>query len=148
MNNPLLIKGCRIIDLGNRLDKTGDLLIDGERILRYLDMYSDMLESEYRIIDAQGMIVCPGFIDLHCHLRQPGYEEKETIVTGTRAAVKGGFTTICCMPNTNPVLDNPDTIKLVQDIVDNESPINVIPIASITKGRQGQASGRAALQAS
>ena len=138
MNNPLLIKGGRIIDPGNRLDKTGDLLIDEEGILRFADTYSERPETEYRVINAQGMIVCPGFIDLHCHLRQPGYEEKETIATGTHAAAKGGFTTVCCMPNTNPALDNPDAIKLVQDITKNESPINVIPIASITKGRQGQ----------
>jgi len=138
MNNPLLIKSGRIIDPGNQLDRTGDLLVDEEGILRFADTYFERSESEYRVINAQGMIVCPGFIDLHCHLRQPGYEEKETIATGTRAAVKGGFTTVCCMPNTNPVLDNPDAIKLVQDMAKNESPVNVIPIASITKGRQGQ----------
>ncbi|HEY95069.1 MAG TPA: dihydroorotase [Dehalococcoidia bacterium] len=138
MNQPLLIRGGRIIDPGSGLDKTRDLLIDEEGILRFIDMNSVIPESDYLIIDASGMIVCPGFIDLHCHLRQPGYEEKETIATGTRSAAKGGFTTVCCMPNTKPALDNPVIIKLVQDIALIESPVRVLPIASITKGRQGQ----------
>jgi dihydroorotase len=138
MNKPLLIRDGRIIDPGSGLDMTGDLLIDGEGILRFADTSSDISESEYRIVNAKGMIVCPGFIDLHCHLRQPGYEEKETIASGTRAAAKGGFTTVCCMPNTKPALDNPETIKLVQDIALKESPVRVLTIASITKGRQGE----------
>jgi dihydroorotase len=138
MNKPLLIRGGRIIDPGSGLDKTGDLLIDGEGILRFADTNSDISETEYGVVNAKGMIVCPGFIDFHCHLRQPGYEEKETIATGTRAAAKGGFTTVCCMPNTRPALDNPEIIKLVQDIALKESPIRVLPIASITRGRQGQ----------
>ena len=138
MNKPVLIRGGRIIDPGSGLDMTGDLLIEGEGILRFTDTNSNISESEYKIIDAKGMIVCPGFIDLHCHLRQPGYEEKETIATGTRAAAKGGFTSVCCMPNTKPALDNPEIIKLVQEIAEKESPIHVLPIASITKGRQGK----------
>jgi dihydroorotase len=138
MNKPLLIRGGRIIDPGSGLDKTGDLLIDGEGILRFADTNSDISETEYGVVNAKGMIVCPGFIDFHCHLRQPGYEEKETIATGTHAAAKGGFTTVCCMPNTRPALDNPEIIKLVQDIALKESPIRVLPIASITRGRQGQ----------
>ncbi len=138
MNKPLLVRGSRIIDPGSRLDKTGDLLIDEEGILRFIDIYTNIPESEYRIIDVKGMIVCPGFIDLHCHLRQPGYEEKETIATGTRAAAKGGFTTVCCMPNTRPALDNPETIRLVQDTALKESPIRVLPVAGITMGRLGK----------
>ena len=138
MNQPLLIRGGRIIDPASRLDKTQDLLVREDGILVFPDKDTDIRESAYRIIDAQGMIVSPGFIDLHCHLRQPGYEEKETIATGTHAAAKGGFTTVCCMPNTSPALDNPETIKLVQDIAEKESPVRVLPIASITKARQGQ----------
>lgn len=137
MNKPLLIRSGRIIDPGSGLDTTGDLLIDKKGILRFADTNSSISESDYRIIEASGMIVCPGFIDLHCHLRQPGYEDKETISTGTRAAAKGGFTTVCCMPNTNPALDNPDTVRLVQDIAEKESLVRVLPIAGITKGRQG-----------
>ena len=138
MDQPLLIKSGRIIDPASGLDEIRDLLVHEGGFPVFTDKDTDTGESAYRIIDAQGMIVCPGFIDLHCHLRQPGYEEKETITTGTRAAAKGGFTTICCMPNTSPALDNPETIKLVQDIAEKESPIRVLPIASITKGRQGQ----------
>ncbi|UCD08882.1 MAG: dihydroorotase [Dehalococcoidales bacterium] len=138
MDQPLLIKSGRIIDPGRGLDKIDDLLIRADGTLAFLDKDTIIPESEYRIIDADGMIICPGFIDLHCHLRQPGYEDKETIATGTQAAAKGGFTTVCCMPNTNPALDNPETVKLVQAIAEKESPIRVLPIASITKGRQGQ----------
>ncbi len=138
MDMPLLIKGGRIIDPGRGLDETRDLLIDANGILEFPGKNAILPESEFRIIYTYGMIICPGFIDFHCHLRQPGYEEKETIATGTNAAVKGGFTTVCCMPNTKPALDNPETIKLVLDIALKESPIRVLPIASITKGRQGK----------
>src|SRR4030042_1275379 len=138
MNQRLLIRGGRIIDPGSRVDETRDLLVDAASLLTFADTNTGIRESEYRIIDARGMIVCPGFIDLHCHLRQPGYEEKETIATGTLAAAKGVFTSVCGMPNTRPTLDNPETIKRVQDIAGKESPIRVLPIASITKSRQGQ----------
>ncbi|UCC16784.1 MAG: dihydroorotase [Dehalococcoidales bacterium] len=138
MNQPLLFRGGRIIDPGRRHDQIGDLLIDSDGILRFLDSSTVISDSDFRIIDTRGMIVCPGFIDLHCHLRQPGFEEKETIASGSRAAAKGGFTTVCCMPNTSPTLDNPETIKLVQDIALHDSPIRVLPIASITMGRQGR----------
>ena len=138
MDQPLLIKSGRIIDPASGLDEIRDLMVREDGNLVFLDKDTDIRESAYRTIDTQGMIVCPGFIDLHCHLRQPGYEEKETIASGTRAAAKGGFTTICCMPNTRPALDNPEIIQLVQDIAKKESPIRVLPIASITKGRRGQ----------
>src|SRR4030042_4282475 len=105
MNQRLLIRGGRIIDPGIRVDETRDLLVDAAGFLTFADTNTGIRESEYRIIDARGIIVCPGFIDLHCHLRQPGYEEKETIATGTLAAAKGGFTTVCLMPNTEPPLD-------------------------------------------
>jgi dihydroorotase len=95
-------------------------------------------EKGYAVLDAEGLIVCPGFIDLHCHLRQPGYEAKETIATGTEAAARGGFTTICCMPNTNPPLDSEEMIKYVRTVAANEGLIRVLPIGCITKGREGE----------
>jgi dihydroorotase len=84
------------------------------------------------------MVVCPGFIDFHCHLRQPGFEEKETIATGSRAAAKGGFTTICCMPNTNPALDNRAAIDYIKAVSVSDACIRVLPIGCITKGRAGK----------
>jgi dihydroorotase len=83
------------------------------------------------------MVVCPGFVDFHCHLRQPGFEEKETIATGSKAAAKGGFTTICCMPNTEPALDNKATIDFIKATSASEACIRVLPIGCITKGRKG-----------
>ncbi|GAI68167.1 unnamed protein product, partial [marine sediment metagenome] len=77
-------------------------------------------QPDYDVLHARGLIVCPGFIDLHCHLRQPGFEEKETIATGTRAAARGGFTTIGCMPNTNPPLDNQATVDYVKSTAATE----------------------------
>ena len=91
------------------------------------------------IIDAENLIACPGFIDLHCHLRDPGFEEKETIATGTRAAARGGFTTVCCMPNTEPPIDNRSVVDYVKNKAAQEGAVRVLPIGCITKGRKGEA---------
>jgi len=90
------------------------------------------------IIDAAGLVVSPGFVDLHCHLREPGFESKETIATGTRAAATGGFTTICCMANTNPPLDNRAIVDWVKQKARKEGVVDVLPIGCITKGRKGE----------
>src|SRR3972149_831893 len=95
----LLIKNGRIIDTAQKRDAIGDLLI-ASGIITWVG--KGEIPSDYEVLDAAGLVVCPGFIDLHCHLREPGYEQKETIATGTRAAARGGFATVCCMPNTNP----------------------------------------------
>ena len=95
-------------------------------------------QPDYEILDAKGLVVCPGFIDLHCHLRQPGDEEKETIASGTRAAARGGFTTICCMPNTNPPLDNQTAVEFIKSKSASERVIRVLPIGCISKGRKGE----------
>ena len=133
----LLIQGGRIIDPSLGIDETASLLINGDKISWLGRGEIAPPQLEYDIINAQGMIVCPGFIDLHCHLRQPGFEEKETIATGTRAAAKGGFTTICCMPNTNPPLDNRATIDYVKTKATAEGVVRVLPIGCISKGRKG-----------
>ncbi len=135
MTKPILIKGGRIIDPGQNLDKTGDLLVTGDRITFPGD---EKPATECTIIDATGMVVCPGFIDLHCHLRQPGFEEKETIATGTLAAARGGFTTVICMPNTEPPLDNASAIDYVKSIATTEGTVRVLPVGCISKGREGQ----------
>jgi len=93
---------------------------------------------DYDVLPAQGLVVCPGFIDLHCHLRQPGFEEKETIASGSRAAARGGFTTICCMANTNPPLDNQATVGYVAATAAKEAAVRVLPIGCVSKGRKGE----------
>lgn len=90
------------------------------------------------IIDATGKLISPGFIDMHVHLREPGFEHKETIASGTRSAAKGGFTTIACMPNTRPVTDTPDTVKFILDKAETEGVVNVLPYAAITKNELGR----------
>ena len=133
----LLIKGGRIIDLGQNLDKTGDLLITDNKITSIGSTKKYDTTDNLTVLDGEGLIVCPGFIDLHCHLRDPGFEEKETIFTGSRAAAAGGFATICCMPNTNPPLDNRGAIDYVKQKTEEESVVRILPIGCITKGRQG-----------
>jgi dihydroorotase len=134
----LLIQGGRIIDPGQGLDGTGSLLITEDKISWLGIGKAIPPQPDCDVLQAQGLIVCPGFIDLHCHLRQPGFEEKETIATGTRAAARGGFTTICCMPNTNPPLDNQSTVDYVKSTAASEGVVQVLPIGCISKGRNGQ----------
>ena len=131
----LLIKNARMIDPAGVLDESGDILIAGGVILQ---IGKDLTADGATVIDASGLIACPGFIDLHCHLRQPGYEDKETIASGAAAAARGGFTTLCCMPNTNPPLDNAATIGHVKDIAAREAPlVTILPVGCITKDRAG-----------
>ena len=132
----LLIRGGRIIDPAQDIDKTAGLLIKEGKIAWMGD--GTPPEADYSVLDAEGLIVCPGFIDLHCHLRQPGDEEKETIATGTAAAARGGFTTVCCMPNTNPPLDNESMINYVKTLAAREGVVRVFPIGCVTVGRQGE----------
>lgn len=132
----LLIRGGRIIDPAQDIDKTAGLLIKEGKIAWMGD--GTPPEADYSVLDAEGLIVCPGFIDLHCHLRQPGDEEKETIATGTLAAARGGFTTVCCMPNTNPPLDNESMINYVKTLAAREGVVRVFPIGCVTVGRQGE----------
>ncbi len=141
MNNkfrPLLIYGGRIIDPSQGIDETGSLLITDGKISRLGKREMPLPQPGYDVLNAQGLIICPGFIDLHCHLRQPGFEEKETIATGTQAAARGGFATICCMPNTNPPLDNQATIDYVKSVATTEGIVRVLPIGSISRGRKGK----------
>lgn len=130
----ILIKGGRVIDPAQSVDMIGDLLISGGRV--------EAVENEIpadgaRVIDASGMVVSPGFIDLHCHLRDPGFEYKETIATGTRAAAKGGFTTVCAMPNTEPTMHTRATVEYVMEKARAEGTARVLPIGCVTKGSLG-----------
>ncbi|MBN2238765.1 MAG: dihydroorotase [Dehalococcoidales bacterium] len=137
MEKPLVIRNGHVIDPGNGVDMVKDIFIDRNGYMRQVPDGS-FQDRECDIFDASGMVVCPGFIDLHCHLRQPGYEEKETIATGTKAAAKGGFTTVCCMPNTSPALDSTEIITYVKEVAASEGAVRVIPIASVTRERKGK----------
>jgi len=138
MPTTLLISGGRIIDPGQGIDKVADLLITKGKIAWMGDNGTAPSQPDLTTIDATGLIVCPGFVDLHCHLREPGFEDKETIATGTKAAARGGFTTICCMPNTNPPLDTQSSIDYVKKTAETEGAVQVLPIGCITKGRHGK----------
>ena len=135
---PLLIHGGHIIDPSQGIDEIGSLLITKGKISWLGRGEVTPPQPNYAVLHARRLIVCPGFVDLHCHLRQPGCEEKETIATGTQAAAKGGFTTICCMPNTNPPLDNQTTVDYVKSTAATEGVVRVLPIGCISKGRKGQ----------
>ena len=136
MSDLLLIKGGRVIDPAQDIDKTANLLVKDGRI-EWLGE-NEPPGSDYAILEAGGLIVSPGFIDLHCHLRQPGFEEKETISTGTLAAARGGFSTVCCMSNTNPPLDNEEMIRYIQTVAAREGAVRVLPIGCVTLGRRGE----------
>lgn len=134
-----LIRNGRIIDPIQKIDKIYNVLIADGTIAWSGQGEPDVAGSEYSVVEAQNLVVCPGFIDLHCHLREPGFEDKETIATGTKAAAKGGFTTVCCMPNTDPPIDNRSVVDYVKDKATTEGVVRVLPIGCITKGRQGEA---------
>ena len=138
---PIFIYGGRIIDAAQGIDQVGDVFVENGRVVELTKGTNSIDKSESDTllkINAKGLIITPGFIDIHCHLREPGYESKENITTGTKAAAVGGFTTICCMPNTNPPLDNQSTVKWLIDKANKEAIVNVLPVACITKGRGGR----------
>lgn len=131
----LLIKNGHILDPANSIDEVMDLLIEEGKIIN-IEKNIDCDNAE--IIDASGKWVTPGLIDMHVHFRDPGYKYKETIATGSKSAALGGFTTVCCMPNTNPVVDNEVVMEYIKSKAQKESIINILPIGSITKGMEGK----------
>ncbi len=133
---PLLIKGGRVVDPSQDVDRVADLLLQGG-LVRGVHGHIDPPEDA-RVIDAAGKVVCSGFVDLHCHLREPGFEDKETIATGTRAAARGGFTTVCAMPNTNPAIDSPAVVEFVLRKASDEGSVRVLTIGCVTKGSNGR----------
>ncbi len=136
MPSATIIKNGRIIDPKNNRDETGDLyILDGKIAAKPSQEILDTAD----VIDAKGLVVCPGLVDLHVHFRVPGQKHKETIRSGTSAAAAGGFTSVVCMPNTSPAVDNAGTVQLIKDIVDKEGVINVFPTGTITVGRAGEA---------
>jgi len=135
----IFISDAHIIDPSQGIDSPGNLLLEGEKIVWSGTGKPERIPDEASIIKANNLILCPGFIDLHCHLREPGYEDKETIATGTMAAARGGFTTVCCMPNTNPPIDNRSVVDYIKNKASTEGVIRVLPIGCITRERKGDA---------
>ncbi len=131
----ILIKNGHVIDPQNNIDKKLDILVEEGKIKK---VDENILEENINVIDAKDCFVTPGFIDLHVHLREPGYEYKETINTGSKSAVMGGFTTICCMPNTAPVIDNDIMVHYIKMKSEKEALCNILPIGAITKGQEGE----------
>jgi dihydroorotase len=128
------IKNGRVIDPANKIDDILDILISDGKIEKIGKNLTDKAEP----VDAKGMIVAPGLVDMHTHLREPGREDEETVLTGTLAAIQGGFTSVACMPNTEPALDNPAIIKSLKDIIKKDAQANVFIVGAITEGRAGK----------
>lgn len=136
----ILIKNGHIIDPSQDTDAIGDILIEDGKIkeIRLRPSLLDLEPSLFEIIDASGLYVLPGLVDMHCHLREPGFSHKETIKTGTLAGLRGGFTTLCCMPNTDPVNDNETVTEFILRKAFAEGACYVYPIGAITKGQKGE----------
>jgi dihydroorotase len=132
----LLIKGGRVIDPSQGIDDTLDVLVAGGKIK---EVGKGLKGPGAETIDATGLLVVPGLIDMHVHLRDPGLEYKEDIVSGTKAAATGGFTSVACMPNTKPVNDNKTVTAYILDKVCRDGIVNVFPIGAITQGSKGEA---------
>ena len=131
-----IIRNGRLIDPANNRDEIADLVIVDGRIAEKSEIRNP--KSEIDEIDAGNLIVCPGLIDMHVHLREPGFAHKETIESGARAAAAGGFTTIVCMPNTSPVPDNPSTIAWIKDRAAEAACVNVLPTGAISRNLAGE----------
>lgn len=130
-----LIRNGTIIDPSQSLEARRDLLIRDGRVAEIAERVS---ANDAEVFDANGLIVAPGFIDLHVHLREPGFEYKETIESGARAAVAGGFTSVCCMPNTKPINDNSSVTSFIVEQARRANLANVFPIGAITQGSKGE----------
>jgi dihydroorotase len=132
----LLIKGGRVVDPASGTDRVSDVLVVGDKIAA---MGTGLEAEQARVVDATGLVVAPGFIDLHCHLREPGEETSETIETGTRAAARGGFTVVCPMPNTRPVNDNAAVTRAICERAAAVAATRVWPIGAASQGSRGEA---------
>ncbi|MDB6016618.1 MAG: pyrC [Pedosphaera sp.] len=134
----MLLKGGRVIDPASGLDAAADVLISDGKIAAVGPDAGAKAPSDVERVDVSGLVVCPGLIDLHVHLREPGQSAKETIATGTAAAARGGFTSIVCMPNTSPPIDNPGTVALIREKAAREGLVNVFVTGAITKDIAGE----------
>ncbi len=133
MSETLLIKSARLIDPVAGTDTVGDLLVLDGKIAK-----ASAAPSDARVIDGTGLVLTPGFIDLHTHLREPGQEDKESIKSGTAAGARGGFTTLCCMPNTVPAIDNSTVVDFIKQQALEAGPIRVLAFGAVSRGREGK----------
>lgn len=131
----ILIKNGRVIDPANNLDGVFDILVENSKIAR---VAKEIKNAPDTVIDAADKIVMPGLVDMHVHLREPGREDKETIASGTMAALKGGVTSLLAMPNTSPAMDSPENVQLLKNIIKDSARANVFIAGAITKERQGE----------
>ncbi len=136
--NALLLAGGRVIDPANHIDAPADLLIRDGKVAAVGPDAAVQAPPHAERFDAQGCVVCPGLIDLHVHLREPGFTIKETIATGTAAAARGGFTSVVCMPNTSPAVDNAGTVALIHERAAQQAKVNVFVAGAISKGLAGE----------
>lgn len=135
MSERLLIRGGRVVDPARGFDDDLDVLIEDGRIAQ---VGARLAVRGAEVMEAEGLVVCPGFIDIHTHLREPGREDKETIATGTRAAAAGGYTAVCAMPNTEPVNDNAGLTRSILERARAQGVVRVYPIGAVTKGSKGE----------
>ncbi len=131
----LLLKNGRVLDPSRGLDAAADVLIERGRVA---EVGRGLGEADHRVIDATDRVVCPGFIDVHVHLREPGQEYKETIATGARAAAAGGFSTVCCMPNTEPAIDDPSVVRLIDDRAAQACGVRVKVFGALSQANEGK----------
>ncbi len=136
--NSLLLTNGRVINPANQFDAVADLLVVNGKISAIGSEAKTKAPGDCEQFDAQGLVVCPGLIDLHAHLREPGQSAKETIATGTKAAARGGFTSVVCMPNTSPSIDNAGTVALIHEKARREAVINLFVAGAITKNIAGE----------
>ena len=131
----ILIKNGHVVDPANNLDEVQDILVEDGKISKVAKNITTGAET---IINAKEKIVIPGLVDMHVHLREPGREDKETVATGTAAALKGGVTSVLAMPNTDPAIDSESTVELLKNIIKKDACNNVYICGAITRGRLGQ----------
>ena len=136
MSRSLLLRGGRVIDPANNRDESADLLVQSGRIAPLMSQEAPPDDCE--VLDVRGLIVAPGLIDLHVHLREPGQSAKETIASGAQAAAAGGFTSVVCMPNTSPAIDSPSVVTWVQEKARAEACVNVFAAGALTKNIAGE----------
>jgi dihydroorotase len=134
----LLIKNGRVLDPAGKTDAARDILLDGEKIAEIGEPGKIARAKDAEVFDAAGLVIAPGFIDMHVHLREPGQESSESIETGTRAAASGGFTAVCCMPNTKPVNDNASVTRFIVDRAKATGTVRVWPIGAASVGSKGE----------
>ncbi|MCI0832831.1 MAG: amidohydrolase family protein, partial [Chloroflexi bacterium] len=130
----ITVRGGRVLDPANGFDAVADVVVRKGVVV---ELAKPGGKASGETIDAAGLVVCPGFVDIHAHLREPGFEHKETIATGTQAAARGGFTTVCAMPNTEPATDSAGAVEFILRTAAAKGVVRVLPIGCVTKGRAG-----------